>query len=60
LDLDSAAHGVDHTAIFDDETIASALDDPAAMNGNCGIDEIAAQGAQAARIRSSSMPASRL
>ena len=43
LDFDRAAHGVDHAAKFDDEAVARSLDDSAVMDGDCRIDEIAAQ-----------------
>ena len=46
LHLDRAAHGVDHAAKFNEEAVARALDDPAAMHGDCGIDEVAADCAQ--------------
>ena len=46
LDFDGAAHGIDDAAEFDDRSIARALDDTTVMNGNCGIDQIAAQGSQ--------------
>jgi hypothetical protein len=41
LYLDSATHGVHHTAEFDDRAVAGALDDPAMMHGD-RIDQIAA------------------
>ena len=43
LHLDRAAHSVDHAVEFDDAAVAGAFDDPAVMDGDCGIDEIAAQ-----------------
>ena len=42
----SARSGND-AAELNDAAVARALDDPAAMYGDCGIDQIAAQGAQA-------------
>jgi hypothetical protein len=46
LHLDGAAHGVDHAAEFDKNSIARTLDDPSAVDGDRRIDEIAAQRAQ--------------
>ena len=43
LHLDRAAHGVDHAAELDDAAVAGALDDPAVMDGDGGIDQIAAE-----------------
>ena len=43
LDLDRAAHRVDHAAEFDDDAIAGALDDAPMMHGDGGINQIAAQ-----------------
>ena len=37
LHFDGAAHGVDHTAELDDAAIASALDDPAVVHRDRGI-----------------------
>ena len=47
LHFDRAPHRVDHAAKFHDRAVAGALDDPAFVNGDGGIDEIAAQGPQA-------------
>ena len=47
LHLDRAAHGVDDAAELDDRAVAGALDDAAVMDGDGGIDEIAAQGPEA-------------
>jgi hypothetical protein len=41
-----AAHGGNDTAELDDAAVAGTLDDPSAMQGDCGIDRIAAQRAQ--------------
>jgi len=46
LHLDGAAHGVDHAAEFDKNSIARALDHSPAMNRDHGIDQVAAQRAQ--------------
>ena len=43
LHFDRAAHGVDHAAKLDDAAVAGALDDAAVMQGDGGIDQIAAQ-----------------
>jgi hypothetical protein len=43
LDLDPAAHSVDHATELNDTPVAGAFDDPAVVEGDCGIDEIAAQ-----------------
>jgi hypothetical protein len=45
LDFDRAAHGVDHAAELDDRPIASALNDAPMVEGDRGVDEIAAQSA---------------
>ena len=42
----SAAHRVDDAPKLDDAAIAGALDDAAMVNGDCGINQIAAQRAQ--------------
>ena len=47
LKLDGAAHGVDHAAELDDGAIAGPLDYAAVVNGDGGVDQIAAQGSQA-------------
>jgi hypothetical protein len=47
LDFDCAAHRVDHTAEFDDEPVAGALDDAAVVHDDGRIDQIAAQPPQA-------------
>ena len=43
LNLDRAAHRVDHAAELDDASVAGALDDAPVMRGDGGIDQIAAQ-----------------
>src|SRR5580693_5332507 len=43
LNLDRAAHGVDHAAELDEAAVAGALDDAAVMQGDGRIDQIAAQ-----------------
>ena len=43
LNLDRAAHRVDHAAKLDDAAVAGALDGAAVMRGDGGIDQIAAQ-----------------
>ena len=43
LHFDRAADRVDHAAELDDRAVAGALDHPAFVNGDGGIDEIAAQ-----------------
>ena len=47
LNLESAAQGVDHASKFDDQSVACALDDPAMMDGDCRVDQVAAQRAEA-------------
>ena len=47
LHFDRAAHRVDHAPELDDRAVAGALDDAAVMNGDDGVDEIAAKGSQA-------------
>ena len=47
LNFDRAAHGVDHTAELDDRSVAGALDDAAAMGGDRGINQIAAEAPKA-------------
>jgi hypothetical protein len=46
LHFDCAAHRIDDTAELDDAAVAGTLDDPSAMHGDCGIDQIASQRAQ--------------
>ena len=46
LHLDRAAHRVDHAAELDDAAVAGALDDAAAMGGDGGIDQVAAEAPQ--------------
>ena len=46
LNLDRAAHGVDHAAELDEAPVAGALDDAPVMGVDRGIDQIAAQAAQ--------------
>ena len=43
LHFDRAPHRVDHAAELDDGAVAGALDHPALVHGDGGIDEIAAQ-----------------
>jgi hypothetical protein len=43
LHLEGAAHGVDHAAELDDDSIARALDDTAVMSSDGGINEVAAE-----------------
>ena len=47
LHFDRAAHRVDHAPELDDRAVAGALDDAPVMNGDDGVDEIAAKGPQA-------------
>jgi hypothetical protein len=47
LDLEGAAHRVDHAAELNDRAVAGALHDAPVMDGDDGVDEIAAQGPQA-------------
>ena len=47
LHFDRATHGVDHAAELDEAAVAGALDDPPAMRGDGGVDQIAAQPPQA-------------
>ena len=42
LHFERAAHRVDHAAELDDAPVAGALDDPAVVDGDCGVDQIAA------------------
>ena len=46
LQLDSAAHRVDNAAKFDDRAIARAFDHPAAVYGDCRLDQVASQRTQ--------------
>ena len=46
LDLDGAAHRVDHAAEFDDRAVAGALDDAAMMESDGWVNEVATQRAQ--------------
>lgn len=41
LDFDSAAHGVNDTSEFDEDTITGALDDAPVVHRDCRIDEVA-------------------
>jgi len=43
LQLDRAAHGVDHAAELDNEAVAHALDHPPAVDGDRRVDEVAAK-----------------
>src|SRR5208337_3270598 len=40
---------IDHAAELDKHTVAGALDHPAAVNGDCRVDEVAAQRAQSSQ-----------
>ena len=42
LNLDGATHGVDHAAKLDESAVACALDDAPVVNGDRGVDQIAA------------------
>ena len=46
LDLDRAAHRVDHAAEFDEASVAGALDDATMMHSDGRIDQVAAQRAK--------------
>ena len=46
LNLNGAAHSVDHAAKLDKITVSGAFDDAAMMHGDCGVDQIAAKRAQ--------------
>jgi hypothetical protein len=54
----SLAHGIDRVAEFDENAVVRALDDAPMMRGNGGVDQFAAEAANAARVLSSSRPAS--
>ena len=43
LNLDGAAHGIDHAAELDKNAVAGSLDNAPAIRGDGGIDQIAAQ-----------------
>ena len=43
LQFDGAAHRIDDTAEFDDAAVAGALDDAAMMDGDRGVDQVAAK-----------------
>jgi hypothetical protein len=47
LHFDRTAHGVDDAPELDNTAIARALDDASVMNGDDGVDKIAAKGSQA-------------
>ena len=47
LHFDGAAHGVDHGTELDERAVSRSLDDPAAVDLDRRVDEIAAQGAEA-------------
>ena len=47
LHLDRAAHRVDHAAKLDQAPVAGALDDPPAMGGDGGVDQVASQAPKA-------------
>jgi hypothetical protein len=57
LYLDRVAHGIDRVAEFDENAVVRALDDAPMMRGNGGVDQIAAEAANAAPVLSSSRPA---
>jgi len=46
LNFDRASDGVDHTAKLDDEPVAIPFDDAAVADGDCWVDEVAAQSPQ--------------
>ncbi|MFZ0602182.1 MAG: hypothetical protein WAN05_12645 [Roseiarcus sp.] len=46
LHFECAAHRVDDAAELGDAAVAGALDDPAMVYGDCGVNEIAAERAQ--------------
>jgi hypothetical protein len=46
LHFERAAHRVDDAAELNHAAIAGALDDPAMMHGDCGVNQIAAQRTQ--------------
>src|ERR1700733_7526109 len=48
LDFNGAVHCVDDAAELDDAAVAGALDDAAVMHCDGGVDQVAAQGSQAA------------
>ena len=60
LHFDCATRRIDHTAEFGDEPVARALDDPAMVSGDRGLDQIAEEARSRASVRSSSALASRL
>ena len=43
LHFDCATHGVDYAAEFDEAAVAGPLDDAPVMQGECRIDQVAAQ-----------------
>jgi hypothetical protein len=47
LHLDRVAHGIDRVAEFDENAVVRALDDAPRMRGNGGVDQIAAEAANA-------------
>ena len=46
LHLDGAAHGVDNASELDEDAVARPLDDAAVMQGDGGVDQIAAERSQ--------------
>jgi hypothetical protein len=57
LHLDDLAHGVNDAAKLDEAAVAGALHDGAAIGGDGGINQIAAQPRSREKVRSSSVPA---
>ena len=47
LDLDGAAHRVDHAAKLDDRSIPGTLNDAAVMGGDGRVDEVASEPSEA-------------
>jgi hypothetical protein len=43
LDFDRAAHRIDHATELDDQAVAGALDEAAVVDGDGGVNQIAAQ-----------------
>ena len=60
LHVDGRSHGLDHAAELDHRPVAGALDEPPVVDGDGGVDEVAAQALRRASVRSSSAPVSRL
>jgi phosphomevalonate kinase len=60
LDFNCAAHGIDGACKFDQNTIASGLDNAAAVFGDLGVERFAAAGLERCESAFSSTPISRL